>query len=104
MSIRGPEALASLDEAMRDIRREEDEISKRLARSAERVTKIRESEARAVPPAGAIAARPRHAGRTGRRAFRQAEIKARDMLKAHATELGQTEKALADIDARAWPS
>ena len=45
MSIRGPEALASLDEAMRDIRREEDEISTRLARSAERVAKIRESEA-----------------------------------------------------------
>ncbi|HTM76046.1 MAG TPA: hypothetical protein VL133_00235, partial [Devosia sp.] len=45
MSIRGPEALASLDEAMRDIRREEDEISKRLARSAERISKIREGEA-----------------------------------------------------------
>ena len=36
MSIRGPQALASLEEAMGDIRREEDELSKRLARSAER--------------------------------------------------------------------
>ena len=40
MSIRGPEALASLDEAMRDIRREEEDISKRLARSAEKIGKI----------------------------------------------------------------
>ena len=45
MSIRGPQALASLEEAMRDIRREEEEISRRVARSAERVTKIKESEA-----------------------------------------------------------
>lgn len=45
MSIRGPEALASLDEAMRDIRREEEEITRRLSRSAEKLGKIRENEA-----------------------------------------------------------
>ena len=45
MSIGGPQALASLEEAMRDIRREEDEISRRLARSTEVVAKIKESEA-----------------------------------------------------------
>ena len=33
-----------MDDALRDIRREEDEIAKRLARSAELVTKFRESE------------------------------------------------------------
>ena len=44
MSLSGPEALKSLDDALRDIRREEDEIAKRLARSAELVTKFRESE------------------------------------------------------------
>ena len=44
MSLSGPEALRSLDEALRDIRREEDEIAKRLARSAELVTKIRATE------------------------------------------------------------
>ena len=44
MSLSGPEALRSLDEALRDIRREEDEIAKRLARSAELVTKMREQE------------------------------------------------------------
>ena len=45
MTLSGPQALRSLEEALRDIRREEDEISKRLARSAERLTKIREGEA-----------------------------------------------------------
>ena len=44
MSLSGPEALRSLDEALRDIRREEDEIAKRLARSAELVTKFKETE------------------------------------------------------------
>ena len=44
MSLTGPEALRSLDEALRDIRREEDEIAKRLARSAELMTKLREQE------------------------------------------------------------
>ena len=44
MSLSGPEALRSLDEALRDIRREEDEIAKRLARSAEMITKMREQE------------------------------------------------------------
>ena len=44
MSLSGPEALRSLDEALRDVRREEDEIAKRLARSAELITKMREQE------------------------------------------------------------
>ena len=42
MTLSGPEALRSLEEALRDIRREEDEIAKRLARSAELISKIRE--------------------------------------------------------------
>ena len=44
MSLSGPQALKSLDDALRDIRREEDEIARRLARSAELVTKLRETE------------------------------------------------------------
>ena len=34
MSLAGPDSLRALEEALRDIRREEDEIAKRLARSA----------------------------------------------------------------------
>ena len=40
MSLSGPDALRSLDEALRDIRREEDEIAKRLAHSADLITKM----------------------------------------------------------------
>jgi hypothetical protein len=98
MSIRGPEALASLDEAMRDIRREEDEISKRLARSAERVTKTRESEAELFRQLAQLRLDPALQGELDG-AISQAEIKARDMLKEHAQALGRTEKELADIDA-----
>lgn len=45
MSLSGPQVLNALDEALRDIRREEDEIMRKLARSAERIAKIGESEA-----------------------------------------------------------
>jgi len=97
MSIRGPEALASLDEAMRDIRREEDEISKRLARSAERVSKIREGEAELFRQLAQLRLDPSVQSELDGR-ISQAEIKARDLLKSHATTLSSTEKALADID------
>ncbi|MDO8360373.1 MAG: hypothetical protein Q7T08_10075, partial [Devosia sp.] len=44
MSLSGPDALRSLEEALRDIRREEDEIAKRLSRSTELIEKLREQE------------------------------------------------------------
>ena len=44
MSLSGPDALRSLEEALRDVRREEDEIARRLARSAELITRMREQE------------------------------------------------------------
>ena len=97
MSIRGPEALATLDEAMRDIRREEDEISKRLARSAERITKIRETEAELFRQLAQLRLDPAvQAELDGR--ISQAEVTARAMLKAHAQDLSQAEKDLASID------
>ena len=45
MSISGPDALRSIEEALRDIRREEDEALHRLARSIELMTKLRTQEA-----------------------------------------------------------
>jgi hypothetical protein len=44
MSISGPEALAALDEALRDLRREEDDVLRKLLRGLERLAKIRDSE------------------------------------------------------------
>jgi hypothetical protein len=99
MSIRGPEALASLDEAMRDIRREEDEISKRLARSAERVSKIRATEAELFRQLARLRLDPALQGELDG-AISAAETKARAQLKAHASDLGKAERAVAEIDAR----
>ena len=86
MSLRGPEALASLDEAMRDIRREEDEISKRLARSGERMSKIRESEAELFRQLAQLRLDPDVQSELDGR-ISAAEAKARDMLKSHAQDL-----------------
>jgi hypothetical protein len=98
MSLRGPEALASLDEAMRDIRREEDEISKRLARSGERVGKIRESEAELFRQLAQLRLDPAIQSELDGR-ISAAEAKARDMLKSHAQDLSKAEQAAAEIDA-----
>ena len=98
MSIRGPEALASLDEAMRDIRREEEEITKRLARSAEKVGKIRETEAELFRQLAQLRLDPAVQGELDGR-ISAAEGKARDMLKAHAKDLSKAEKDIAELDA-----
>jgi hypothetical protein len=45
MALTGPDALRALDEALRDIRREEDEIAKRSARSSELLIKLYAQEA-----------------------------------------------------------
>lgn len=97
MSIRGPEALASLDDAMRDIRREEDEISKRLARAAERIAKIKEGEAELFRQLAQLRLDPAVQGELDG-AISSAESKARDMLKSRAKDVRQAEKAVAGSD------
>jgi len=44
MSLSGPKVLDALDDALRDIRREEGEILHKLSRTAERTAKVRETE------------------------------------------------------------
>lgn len=99
MSIRGPEALASLDEAMRDIRREEDEISKRLARAADRISKIREGEAELFRQLARLRLDPAIQGELDG-AISAAETRARAQVKAHAKDLSRAESAVAEIDTR----
>ncbi|HEV7290734.1 MAG TPA: hypothetical protein VGN79_00310 [Devosia sp.] len=99
MSIRGPEALASLDEAMRDIRREEDDISRRLARSSERLGKIKESEAELFRQLARLRLDPAVQGDLDAR-ISSAEARARDMLKAHAKALSEAENEVAGGDAK----
>ncbi|NMA98232.1 MAG: hypothetical protein GX970_09005, partial [Phyllobacteriaceae bacterium] len=98
MSIRGPQALASLEEAMRDIRREEDEISKRVARSAERISKMKEGEAELFRQLAKLRLDPSLQDELSGR-ISSAEAKARDMLKGHAREVSDAEAVMSTVDA-----
>lgn len=98
MAISGPQALNSLEEALRDIRREEDEISKRLARSGERITKFRETETDLLRQLAMVRLDPATQAQLAQ-TISQAEIRARDMVKRHAGELASTEEALKGLDA-----
>ena len=98
MSIRGPEALASLDEAMRDIRREEEDITRRLARSADKLGKIKEQEAELFRQLAQLRLDPAVQGELDGR-ISAAEARARDMLKAHAKALSKAERDVAEFDA-----
>lgn len=98
MTIRGPEALASLEEALRDIRREEDEISKRLARASDIITKMRETEAELFRKLAQVRLDPAVQGELEGR-ISQSEAKAREMLSKHADALSATETQLSEIDA-----
>lgn len=97
MSIRGPEALASLEEAMRDIRREEDEISRRLARASERIAKTKESEAELFRQLAQLRLDPAIQSELDGR-ISNAEMKARDTLKSHAKAVEEAEKAIAGLE------
>lgn len=97
MSIRGPQALASLEEAMRDIRREEDEISRRVARSSEIVSKIRENEAELFRQLARLRLDPNLQGELDGR-ISGAEARARDMLKSHARDVTKAEEAIKALD------
>jgi hypothetical protein len=93
MSLSGPEALRSLDGALRDIRREEDELAKRLAKSAEMISKIQESESELFRQLAEVRLDPgTQAELTGR--LSQAEQAARDVLKRHAGAMAEAEATL----------
>ncbi|AEQ50063.1 hypothetical protein KKY_15 [Pelagibacterium halotolerans B2] len=90
--------MRALDDALRDIRREEDEITKRIARANERVGKLRETELGQLRALAAVRLSPEVqselAGTLGR-----AETSAREMLKGHAAAMADMEKALDDKEA-----
>jgi hypothetical protein len=98
MTISGPQALNSMDDALRDIRREEDEIAKRLARSNERITKFRETEGELFRQLAMVRLDPATQQQLDGH-ISQAEVTARDRLKQHASELSATEQRLGEIDA-----
>jgi hypothetical protein len=99
MTLSGPEALRSLEEALRDIRREEDEIAKRLARSAELVTKIRETESELLRQLAKLRLDPSIREELSGRLSR-AEAHAHEMLKKHQAALSAAEDELKAYDAK----
>lgn len=98
MSVSGPQAMRALDDALRDIRREEDDITKRIARANERVGKLRETELGQLRALAAVRLSPEVQGELAGTLSR-AEISARDMLKGHAASMADMEKALGDKEA-----
>lgn len=98
MAISGPEALHSLDEALRDIRREEDEIAKRLARSAELVTKIRATEGDLFRQLAKVRLDPTTQAELGEQ-LTAAERAAREQLKRHGAAVTSAEAKLKTLDA-----
>ena len=98
MSLSGPDALRSLDEALRDVRREEDEIAKRLARSAELITRMREQEGELLSQLAQVRLDPNTQAEL-RGQISAAELKARDMLKTHGEDLSASEGKLQALDA-----
>lgn len=98
MSVSGPQAMRALDDALRDIRREEDEITRRIARANERVGKLRETELGQLRSLAAVRLSPDVRTELSG-TLSQAENKARDMLKEHAAAMADMEKALSDAEA-----
>ncbi len=98
MSLSGPDALRSLEEALRDIRREEDEIAKRLAHSADLITKMREQEGELLRQLAQVRLDPATQAELAGQ-ISQAERKARDMLKTHGEDLTASEARLKSLDA-----
>ncbi|KKB76736.1 hypothetical protein VW35_18500 [Devosia soli] len=83
---------------MRDIRREEDEISRRLARSAEVIAKIKESEAELFRQLAQLRLDPSvQAELDGR--ISSAESRARETLKAHGKAVEAAQKEIDDLEA-----
>jgi hypothetical protein len=97
MVLSGPDALRALEEALRDIHREETEAAHRVSRSAELIARTREQEAALLlalcqsrpeaDPGGSLA-----------KAVEAAEANMHAMLAPHAAGLTDVEAALAAVD------
>ncbi len=97
MALSGPEALRSLDDAIRDIRVEEAEVSKRVARGAERLTKIRSNEAELFRRLAKVRLTPEVQAEIDGRLL-NAEKAARDVLNGHAKQISDAESAVKKLD------
>ncbi|MEO8757571.1 MAG: hypothetical protein ABI398_07445 [Devosia sp.] len=91
MSLPGPEVLRALDEAIRDIRREEDEIAKRSSRGAELLIKLHAQQASVY----------RQLGRRLEPALRDAQAKSiTEVTNTIGSAIARYDAAFADAEAR----
>jgi DNA repair exonuclease SbcCD ATPase subunit len=93
MTLSGPEALRSLDDALRDIRREEDEIAKRLSRSSDLIARFRETEGELLRQLAAVRLDPANQAELSGQLSR-AEERARELFRQHARDLRSAEEQL----------
>lgn len=100
MTLSGPDALRALDDALRDIRREEDEVAKRAARHAELLIKLRSQEAELYRQLGANRLEP---GLRARQASQLAQINSAVNPASHATmPLSQMPRPDCSTSKRPW--
>jgi hypothetical protein len=97
MTISGPEALRSIEEALRDIRREEDDLAKRLGKSADMIARIKQQEGELLRHLANVRLDPAVQNELSGE-LSSAERKARDMLKAHGAALTDVEAKLKGLD------
>jgi hypothetical protein len=98
-ALSGVQMLHGLDDALRDVRREEDELARRLARNVELTIKLRQTEGELMRRLAAGALEPEvRAALSG--SLTQAEVEARTVLERHGTELEAAQQALSALDQR----
>jgi hypothetical protein len=95
MTLNGPQAIKAIEDALRDIRREEDEITRRIARTTDRIGKLHETEIGQLRALASIRLTPEAQAELGGK-LSQAETRARDMLKQHAADLSALDRQLTD--------
>lgn len=98
MSFSGPQGLRALEDALKDIRREEDQITKRIARATERAGRLRETEAQSLRELSTLRLLPENQSEL-KGQLSAAEAQAREMLKQHAAAMNAMEADLAEQEA-----
>lgn len=99
MTLGGPQVLAALDEALRDIRREEDDILRKLGRGLERLAKVREAEGELLRQLAHGRLTPELEARLGDDVVRTG-TEARQALKQRAAAMAATAAGLKVIELR----
>jgi len=97
MSLSGPQVLGALEDALRDIRGEEDDILRKLSRTAERIAKIETAEAELLRELAAGRLPAEKAGLPD--VVAAAATKTQALVDEHTDEIGAAAERMAALDA-----